>query len=414
MRSQIALLLLVPLVTSVSLVVNSASATSAGETCQGLPATIVSDGESVTGTPGPDVIVLNTVNQTTAGLTVRSGAGNDSVCLTGQNSQVEVVLGDGDDSLLVDDTPTARPVTVKADLGVGSDTVVSGRGFDSVTSGDATSAALDGPDDVSTGEGDDEYVAGSPLGVVDLGKGDDRINIVAGDSGQPVRMGPGDDTIAFINAEERPTATIDAGPGRDRFEVAGNNVFVNLRKERASVNGSEFFTLLGVQDARFDVEFSTFVGDGLPNLVEVKGCESTLKGGRGDDIFRHFDGIMDAPPNPCFHAVPQRWFGNQGDDRLIGPMGRQEFFGGPGNDKLSVREDQRLVGNGLSRLSGGGGDDVLLGGPKRDTIFGSNGNDVLRGGQNDDKLYGGAGRDKAVGGSGRDGCVAEVRRSCER
>lgn len=154
MRTRIAFLLIVPLVTPLGLVANSAAATSAGETCQGVPATIVSDGESVTGTPGPDVIVLNAVNQPNAGLTVRSGGGNDLVCLTGQNSQIEVDLGDGDDSLVVDDTPTARPITVKVDLGVGSDTVVTGRGFDSVTSGDRTSAAPDGPDEVSTGDGD--------------------------------------------------------------------------------------------------------------------------------------------------------------------------------------------------------------------------------------------------------------------
>lgn len=368
MRTRIAFLLIVPLVTPLGLVASSAAATSAGETCQRVPATIVSDGESVTGTPGPDVIVLNAVNQPDAGLTVRSGGGNDLVCLTGQNSQIEVDLGDGDDSLVVDDTPTARPITVKVDLGVGSDTIVTGRGFDSVMSGDATSAAPDGPDEVSTGEGDD--------------------------------------TIAFISGQKRPNATIDAGPGRDRLEVGGSSASINLRKERASVNGSASFTISGIQDVRFDVEYAEFVGDALPNLVEFKSCQSFAKGGQGDDIVRAFSGIADAPPNPCFEAITHRWFGNQGDDRLIGPFGRQEFFGGPGNDRLRV-------GRGFNRLSGGGGDDLLVGGPKTDTIFGSNGNDVLRGGQNDDKLYGGAGRDKAIGGSGRDGCVAEVRRSCE-
>lgn len=188
--------------------------------------------------------------------------------------------------------------------------------------------------------------------------------------------------------------------------MGGSSASINLRKERASVNGSASFTIRGIQDVRFDVEYAEFVGDALSNLVEFKSCQSFAKGGQGDDIVRAFSGIADAPPDPCFEAITHRWFGNQGDDRLIGPFGRQEFFGGPGNDRLRV-------GRGFNRLSGGGGNDLLVGGPKTDTIFGSKGNDVLRGGQNDDKLYGGAGRDTAIGGSGRDGCVAEVRRSCE-
>ena len=382
------------------------SAGAVGEVCQGQRATIVSDGESVTGTPGADVIVLNAVNLPGPGPEVLSGGGDDLVCLTGQHSRVTVALGDGDDSLVVDDTPTARPITVSVDLGVGTDTVVSGRGFDTVVSGDATSSAADGPDNVSTGAGDDNFEAGSRVGEVDLGEGDDRINMVAGDSGRTVRAGSGDDTIAFFNSQIRPTATMDAGPGRDLLEVAGSNAVADLRNERASINGSSFIGLVGVQDIRFDVEYADFVGNELPNLVDVKSCQSRLKGGHGDDIFRASDGIEGSQVIACFEAVTHKWFGNQGDDRLLGPYGRQEFFGGPGDDVMRV-------GRGFNRLSGGGGDDRVTGGPKEDTIFGGNGNDVLRGKNNDDKLFGGAGRDKAVGGQGRDRCATEIRKRCE-
>ena len=56
-------------------------ATAAGETCQGVPATIVgTPGGQVLGTPGDDVIVTNGARR------VDGEAGDDLICTTGTNA----------------------------------------------------------------------------------------------------------------------------------------------------------------------------------------------------------------------------------------------------------------------------------------------------------------------------------------
>jgi Ca2+-binding RTX toxin-like protein len=53
-------------------------------------------------------------------------------------------------------------------------------------------------------------------------------------------------------------------------------------------------------------------------------------------------------------------------------------------------------------LEGGDGDDTVLGGLGRDELIGDGGNDVLIGGEGDDFLNGGAGNDVIEGGLGAD------------
>jgi Ca2+-binding RTX toxin-like protein len=72
--------------------------------------------------------------------------------------------------------------------------------------------------------------------------------------------------------------------------------------------------------------------------------------------------------------------------------------GTDGIDRLTGgRGDDLLVGNnGDDRLSGGKGNDVLWGGQGDDQLWGGKGNDVLCGGAGNDRLWGGKGRDSFV------------------
>ena len=83
------------LITGALLTSAPSTASAGGETCQGLPATIVGTGPSVVGTPGDDVIVAGTA------AAVSAGDGNDTICVSSPNV-VRVDAGLGDDTIASD------------------------------------------------------------------------------------------------------------------------------------------------------------------------------------------------------------------------------------------------------------------------------------------------------------------------
>lgn len=384
MRSRLAVLSAAPLIAAFALVVVGPPASSAGEMCQGQPATIVGSPAqpSLNGTPDADVIY------TGGSTTVAALEGDDLICVTPGADRVTILAGDGDDSIVVEDGVTGD---VRADLGAGTDSYVGGPNVDRVSTPpvpDTDPAPSDGPDDVTTGAGDDVYVAASPAGAVALGDGDDRFRLF----------------------RTLPTQSIDAGAGRDKIEVIAYSAFVNLRTGELGVSqgGLAKVAVAGFVDVRLDGDEVSATGDENDNTFEMSGCAYRVKGGLGDDTYRAIEGEYSAPATlSCFDSVRKVFYGNQGSDKGSGGNNVALLFGGPGNDVLRA-------GDRRSRMSGGGGDDLLSGGPKKDVLFGGNGNDVLRGRAEKDKLFGGAGRDKAVGGRERDRCVAEVRKGCER
>ena len=82
--------------------------------------------------------------------------------------------------------------------------------------------------------------------------------------------------------------------------------------------------------------------------------------------------------------------GRGGDDRLTGGRGDDLIIGGDGTDTLDG-------GDGADSLDGGDGDDILVGGYEADVLAGGAGNDQLAGGTSQDRLFGGAGDDTLEG-----------------
>ena len=80
------------------------------------------------------------------------------------------------------------------------------------------------------------------------------------------------------------------------------------------------------------------------------------------------------------------FFGEEGNDVLIGGELEDSLYGDAGEDTLRGQE----------------GDDLLEGGPGDDELYGGSGNDDLRGGDGDDMLYRGGGMDTIDPGSGDD------------
>jgi Ca2+-binding RTX toxin-like protein len=83
---------------------------------------------------------------------------------------------------------------------------------------------------------------------------------------------------------------------------------------------------------------------------------------------------------------PATFFGQQGNDVLLGGASADGLSGGDGND----------------RLYGGGGNDMMCGGDGNDFLYGQAGNDFVGGDAGNDQLFGDAGRDLLLGGAGSD------------
>jgi hypothetical protein len=139
MRVLVTALIAVPLLTLVPAGAGEAAAGS----CQGRPATIEATGGTVTGTEGPDVILV------TGPATVEALGGDDTVCVAGGRLDA----GAGDDE--VSAVGAHEQIAV---LGAGDDTYTSVGLTDDVDPHEGDSA---GTDTVDTGDGPDEVHSGT-------------------------------------------------------------------------------------------------------------------------------------------------------------------------------------------------------------------------------------------------------------
>ncbi|MFC3615180.1 fasciclin domain-containing protein [Lutimaribacter marinistellae] len=144
-------------------------------------------------------------------------------------------------------------------------------------------------------------------------------------------------------------------------------------------------------------------GDG-DDLVDASILSQVVHGGAGNDII---------VGNYGFNYGSKRFFGEAGNDTLVGGTESDTLDGGDGDDVIrgGFLHDTILAGDGNDTVSddenndliyGQGGDDVLSGGHGADLLAGQEGNDVLSGGALGDVLFGNAGDDFLNGGSGFD------------
>lgn len=163
--------------------------------------------------------------------------------------------------------------------------------------------------------------------VVDLGDGNDAVDLRAGDENE-VAGGPGDDLV-----HTTPNSVVDGGAGDDWLDGG----FL-------SHGGPGDDTILGLLDGGH-----AFGDDGDDVIHGGPGGEE-LRGGRGHDLIEAAGG-------------PDVVYGNSGEDTIRGGRGDDELSGGP--------DDDTIHGNsGDDVLRGGGGDDRLSGGPGTDVVVG--------------------------------------------
>ncbi len=269
--------------------------------------------------------------------------------------------------------------------------------------------------DIAGGDGNDSITVASNISIGAVMHGDNGNDTLLGGGGGDDMHGDDDDDL------------LDGGLGGDTLDGGTGIDTLDYRSRTAALN----ITLDGVQN------------DGVSGeLDEVDSTIDIIYGGSGNDR-------IDATGSP---ANSRAWYGNAGNDTLIGADGGDRLNGGAGNDSLrGMGGDDLLNGTtGNDYMSGGGGSDTLtyynlntpvsvsLGtaannGPKGESdnlsaddiesldgsqgsdllqgssttsanerISGNGGNDTINGMNGNDFLIGGSGKDVLNGGNGND------------
>jgi Ca2+-binding RTX toxin-like protein len=406
------------------------AAGAAGETCQGVPATIVGSAvqRDLRGTEGPDVIVTNDSTF------VHALGGDDLVCVTGSNWSAQIDAGGGDD---VVDTTGARSGSSTV-LGAGADRFTGSRSPESVTAGAAPSVDTEADVIATAGIYDDVVTSGQP-GVPNP----DRIALTRG-------------TLTW-RGTPTPTSLLDGGRYSRlslELDAPGQAVLDNRAGTLTRTGGPTLaftgFTQFVVTTADGTGPFQ-FIGTDVSETLELTAwrfLEHRVEMNGGSDRLR-------VVADHELHDLTAYDGGTGARDRLTLTMPSQEVVDlDLGRGRLTTGRDERerttsarafesadvmaervhLVGtarrNSLvvdacsARVEGLGDADgiayhrqdtdaALSCARRRATFVGGAGRDVLVGTRGPDRLLGGRGHDEAYGRGGRDACDAERRHGCE-
>ncbi|HKZ14837.1 MAG TPA: calcium-binding protein [Solirubrobacterales bacterium] len=419
--TRLAFALLAPLSALSAFLAFGAPGASGAPTCQGKPATIVSDATTITGTKAPDVIVAGPGDNTIYG-----EGGNDLIC-GGEGDDtidggrgVDKIYGEGGD-----DTLEGERGSDTLDGGSGDDRIMGGRGSDEIEGGEGSDVVEgeQGNDTVSGGPGDKDLVEGN--------QGDDTLEGGAGNE-DVIIGGTGNDQI-------------DGGPGEhDIADYAGTGGAVTIDLATQSVTGAEGEHLTGIEDAIGGSGNDTLIGspeanrlDGGPgnDHLEAAGGGDAAFGGPGSDqctggfseetscgpsaganglaveIYESIDGksklILTGSPGNDQGSVGYSGgsYAISGSDVTNGDPTNPDCTGGAtitctgrvdaieanlgaGDDELVI--EQSVPHSVPSMLEGGSGSDKLVGGPANDVLYSGEDHvpDTLEGGGGNDVLYG--------------------------
>ena len=409
-----------------------ATSHAAGETCQGVPATVVgSPGQrDLTGTEGPDVIVTN------SSTFVHALGGADLVCVTGSNWSLRVDAGEGDDTV---DASGARSGSSTV-LGAGADTFSGSTFPESVVAGTGATPSVDAEADViaTAGSYDDVVVSGQS-GVANP----DRIALTRGaltwrgiptttgllDGGRYSRLSleleaPGravlDNRAGTLTREGAPTLAftgftqfvVTTAVGSGPFQFVGTDVSESLDlaawrflDHRIAMNGGS--DRLRVR-ADHELQALTSYDGGAGARDQL-----TLTMPRQDDV----DLDLRSGRLSTGQGTLERTTRASGFESADVMAQRVDLVGTTRRNSLTVDACRARVEGlgGTDRISEGRQDteEELPCTGRRGTFLGGAGRDVLSGTPGPDRLLGGPGMDTLDGDKGRDRCEGEEVRRCE-
>jgi uncharacterized delta-60 repeat protein len=323
-------------------------------------------------------------------------------------SGIAVYTNGGDDVVSI---PFAINSTVNG--GEGNDTVTTGdgnltfdgeRGNDKITAGNGNHEIRthSGPDTITTGVGNDFIDAGIDPDIVTTG---DEADYILGDSlNDPNNAGSGNDNITTGSGDD----TILTGFGTDTVHAGGGNDFIAGLLSNPDLSRPDRGAL------GLSAKKEYYGQDGDDTIIGGKSADF-IEGGNGND-FLEGGGYVDEIN------------GNAGNDVIYGGYagrvihkdadGADSILAGEGDDWIDAEDSSTFAGgntvfggNGNDKVFSGAGPDSLWGEDGNDKLYGSDGSDSLYGNGGSDTLYGGAqsdhlrgtgGRDKIYGGGGND------------
>lgn len=403
-----------------------------GETCQGVPATIVGSAyqRELRGTEGPDVIVTNDASS------VLALGGDDLVCVTGRNWATRVDAGEGDDTV----DASAAGSGSSTVLGAGADQFSGSTFAESVVAGTGATPSVDTDADVivTAGSYDDVVVSGQS-GVANP----DRVALTRGSltwRGIPTATGlldGGRYSRLSLDLEAPGEAVLDNGAGTLTRTGAPTLAFTGFTQfVIATADGSGPFQFVGTDVSEsLDLTAWRF----LDHRVDMFGGSDRLRvradhvlhdltaydGGAGarDQLTltmpQHEDvdldlrrGRLSTGQGPLERTTPASGFesANVMAQRvdLVGTARRNSLIVDACTARVEGLADADLISYDRQDT-----DAKLPCRGRRATFLGGAGRDVLSGTPGPDRLLGGRGHDEAHGRQGRDVCEAEKRHGCE-
>ena len=352
----------------------------------------------------------------TDSITVRAGAGNDSVVLNETNGSLPSSNLEG---------------------GIGHDTLIAGSGADTVSGDDGN--------DLIRGGGGEDLLNGDAGNDTLLGdRGNDTLN---GGGGRDLLIwNNGDGSDLLEGGADRDTVQVNGANGAgDDFAIDPNGVRVRFQRnnlglfsldigttENLDVNGQGGAdTIVGAVGLNGLISLDLDGGEDNDLLIGGDGVDTlrggagndTLIGGRGNDVklgeggddllvWNNGDGSDLLEGGSDDDTVQVNGADGAGDDFSIDPNGARVRFqrNNLGLFSLDIGTTEDLDVNGR------GGDDVIAGstglsaligldfdgGDDNDLLIGGDGVDTLRGGAGNDTLIGGRGNDVKLGEAGRD------------
>jgi hypothetical protein len=264
----------------------SATAGPGAPTCNGQDATIVGEpgAPEVDGTPGDDVIVATDTDL------VDAGAGDDTICMTGEVAyDGGVIAGPGNDHV---DATAVVSRRFLAQLDDGGDIFVGSPGADHVYGADSDQDSDTEPDYIYGRDGNDFVASGA------WGQPNDDF----------IELGPGADKLSWAGTSGGNSYARGAQGTRDWLFIGG------------APGASTFVVDVGARTATVDREVAT----------EVKGFEWVS--------FFQRDGSVTFLGTDRKERVAARWVPltarmGGGNDRMDGSKRPDALFGGPGKDR---------------------------------------------------------------------------------
>ncbi len=308
--------------------------------------TVTGAGTSVTVTGLPELVSIDGAEAANDLLTIRAGAGNDTISAV---------------------TLPAAIIGLTIDGGAGNDTITGSAGDDMLFGGD-------GNDTITGGRGND---------LAQLGTGDDTFVWNPGDGSDTVEGGAGTDTLQFIGANIAENIDITANGTRTRFTRDVANITMDLN----SVEHINFVALGGADNIRVGDLTGTGVNQVNIDLAGVAGSgvgdgaadSVTVNGTVGNDTIS----VVSSGPSILVNGLPAQVTIKGAEASLDALV----IDGGAGNDTIDA-----------SRLNAGQVNLTINGGTGNDTLIGSAGDDtfVWNPGDGSDTVDGRAGNDTLV------------------